>query len=349
MSDMAKYPFLPQVRERIAQRDLDYKALVDLPKVRDRAKQRVRASFDITEYLSSEPKNLEKDIETETLSFPLAILYVSTAKDRRLLERFSLFEAQRINVNLKKEKNNDLIFEIAKALNWNVKYEDTGDVSVPFTKYLESTGKGRLFQVSKWKLVNRAVNKGFVFVTPYELARLLQEDVKKRIEEIANRETAGVPAEIVSDTEQIKKDFIEKIPNIDEYDKIVKAQESEYPPCITYLMKRATKGEHLSHTERFTMVTYLLHQGISVDSIILIFSNVSDFKENKTRYQVENLAGMTGGRTEPYTTYNCDTLRTHGVCKNLADPICRRIRNPLTYHIVKNNLNPNNKGNKENS
>lgn len=337
MSDKAKYPFLPQVRTHVAKSELDYKTLVELPGVRDRAKQRIIASFDIATYLSSDPK----DDETEIASFPLAILYVAAAKDRRLTERFSLFEAQKINTHLKKETRKDVILEIAKALKWNINYGKNGEISTNFNKYLESTTKGRLLHTSKWKLVNRALDRGWVYVTPFELARLLQEDVKKRIEESADREISDIPEQMQEDIEEIKKEFIEKVPNIDEYDKVIKAQESDYPPCITYLMKRASKGEHLSHTERFTLVTYLLHQGVSIDSIVLLFSNVSDFKEAKTRYQVENLAGTTGGRTKPYITYNCDTLHTHGVCKKPTDPICRTIRNPLTYHLRKQALNQN--------
>ncbi len=330
---MAKYPFLPQVREHIARADLDYQALVELPLVRNRARQRILASFDAATYLLANTK--KEPEEVEIASFPLAILYVALACDKRLLERFSLFEAQRINAHLSMEKREDVIIEVAKALKWNINYSKNGEVSVPFFKYLASTAKGRLLHDFKWKLVNRALDRGWVYITPNELARLIQEDVKKRIEELANQELTAVPDEIEEDAESIKKEFNDKVPKIDEFEKIVKAQESDYPPCITYLMKRATKAEHLSHTERFTLVTYLLHQGISIDSIILLFSNVSDFKETKTRYQVENLAGLMGGRTEPYTTYNCDTLQTHGVCKNPADPICKRIRNPLTYHLLK--------------
>ena len=78
-------------------------------------------------------------------------------------------------------------------------------------------------------------------MTPNELARLIQEDVKKRLEESASREPVTVPEEILQDVELIKKDFIEKVPDIDEYEKIVKAQESDYPPCITYLVKEYPK------------------------------------------------------------------------------------------------------------
>jgi DNA primase large subunit len=333
---VAKYPIVPQVRNHIG--DLDFNALAEVPLIRMKAIERIRSSFDVAAYFSRKMKENEFG-EVEIASFPLAIMYVALTKDKRFIERFSLFEAQRINAHLQREKRIDVILEVARALKWDIKYCD-GDVLTPFSKYLGSTAKGRLLHNYKWKLVNRALDKGFVYVTPYELARLIQEDVKKRIEELAKQEVKIVPKLIKEDIESLEKEFNEKVPHIDEFDKIIKAQEGDYPPCITYMMQRATKGEHLSHTERFSMVTYLLHQGISVDAVILLFSNVTDFQEKKTRYQVENLAGLTGGRTEPYTTFNCASLQTHGVCKGPPNPICRKIRNPLTYHVMKQKINP---------
>jgi DNA primase large subunit len=336
---MAKYPFLPQARKHIAASELDYEALVGLPRIRKRARQRIASSFELASHLSIEPSN---DFETEIASFPLAILYAAGTGDRKLVERFALFEAQQINRYLKEEKREDVILEIAKAFKMEITFDENRvgtKISIPFAKYLENTARGRLMHDPKWKLVNRALDKGRVSITPYELARLLQEEVKKRIEGYANQELASVPQEIQNDIDELKAAFLRIKPHLEEFDQIIRAQESEYPPCIRGFMKRAAKGEHLSHVERFTLVTYLLHQGISVDSIVSLFSNVSDFKESKTRYQVEHLAGKIGGRTEPYVTYNCDTLQTHGVCLKPADPICRTIRNPLTYHLRKQRQN----------
>ena len=64
-------------------------------------------------------------------------------------------------------------------------------------------------------------------------------------------------------------------------------------------------------------------QGISVDTIVNLFSNVPDFKEEKTRYQVEHLSGIRIGK-EPYMPYNCSSLQTHSVCSRPNDPIPTR-------------------------
>lgn len=333
---MVKYPFLPQVRKHIAQTDLDFKAILELPSIRERAKQRVSASFSLARKLSTEPN---RNLEVEIASYPLAIILVAGTEDRLLIERFALNEAQQVKLYLKLENRKGVILEIAKTFSWQVKSDSNG-TWMQFTNYLKNTSKGRLTHDPKWKLINRAVEKGWVMVSFDELSRLLQEEVKERIEKSAKQKIDQLPEEIQKDIEEIKSEFLKNKPNLVEYDLKVYAKEAEYPPCIATLLKRATEGKHLSHTERFTLVTYLLHQQISIDSIVSMFSNVSDFKEEKTRYQIENLAGKTGGRTEPYITYNCSTLQSHGVCSNPTDPICKKIRNPLRYHLKKQKLSP---------
>jgi DNA primase large subunit len=329
------YPFLPQVREHLQKIDLDFNTIADLPTLRERAKQRVAASFSLERVLSATP-NI--NLEIEIASYPLAIMLASATEDRLLIERFALHEAQQVNYYLKIEKREQVILEIAKAFEWQIR-QDSNGLWIDFSKFLKNTSKGRLMHDKGWKLINRSLDRGWVSVTPRELSRLLQEEVKDYIEKTAKQKPPEFPAFIQVDIEELKAEFLINKTHLVEYDLKVYANESEYPPCISVLLKRASDGKHLSHTERFTLVTYLLHQGVSVDSIVSLFSNVSDFKEDKTRYQVENLAGKTSGRTEGYTTYNCSTLQSHGVCSKPTDPICKKIHNPLTYHLLKQKIN----------
>jgi DNA primase large subunit len=276
-----------------------------------------------------------KNAGVEIASYLLAVIYASATEDRLLIERFALHEAQQVKYYLEHEKRQDVILAIAKAFQWQIR-EDKIGIWINFAKYLKNTSTGRLMYEKSWKLVNRSVDHGWVAVTPKELSRLLEEEVKEKIEATAKQKPPVLSDFIKIEVHQIMEEFLENKPHLVEYDLKVYAQESEYPPCIADLLKRATEGKHLSHTERFTLVTYLLHQGISIDSIVSLFSNVSDFKEDKTRYQVENLAGKhssVGG--EGYTTYNCATLQSHGVCRKPNNPICKKIHNPLTYHILK--------------
>jgi DNA primase large subunit len=322
---------LPRAREYVASLGLDFETIAKLQEIRDRAKQRVSSTFMLESALSQEPSKI---YQIEIASYALSILYVAAIEDPSLIERFALFEAQKVNTYLGRERKNETIFAIANAFNWEVKKNEDGSVSVHFTKFLATSTRGRLHHDPKWKLVNRIIEKGWVRITPVELARLLQEDVKKQIEESAKQELGKVPEQIQQDIDELKAEFLKRKPQFEEVFEVIRAQESEYPPCITAMMKRTSQGQHLSHVERFTLVTYLLRQGISVDTIVSLFSNVPDFKEDKTRYQVEHLSGVRMGK-EPYMPYNCSSLQTHGVCSKPADQICRTIRNPLSYHLRK--------------
>ncbi len=328
---MVKYPFLPQARKYIAALGLDFDTMSGLQAIRDRAKQRIAATFQLAMAISEEPS---KRFDVEVASYPLSILYVTGIGDPKLIERFALLESKTINAYLSAERNKNIILEIAKAFQWETRVNPDNSFSIYFTKFLQNTSRGRLFHDLKWKLVNRTVNRGWVRLTPSELARLLQEEVQKKIEDSTKQELAQIPDEIQKDIDELKAEFLKRKPLFEEVFEVVRAQESEYPPCIKRLMDRAAKGQHLSHVERFTLVTYLIHQNVSVDTIVSLFSNVSDFKEDKTRYQVENLAGKSG-LTKPYVTYNCSSLQTHGVCSGPVDSVCRTIKNPLTYHLRK--------------
>lgn len=331
-ADMVKYPFLPQVKEYIAGLGIDLAEVVELPKIRNRAKERVSATFDLVAHLSQEPSKI---FEVEIASFPIAVLYVVGTGESVLAERFALFEAKQSHRYLERE-NDDVVFSIAKSFKWDIHPTDRTPYSytIHFVNYLSNATRGRLVYETKWKLVNRQLGKEQVYLTKEEVCRLLQEEIRKYIGERTEEELGKIPTGIQDDIDEIKAKFAKSKPHLEEFDQIIQAEESQYPPCVKNLFERATKGQHLSHVERFTLVTYLNHQGVKVDAIVNLFSNVADFKEDLTRYQVEHLAGQKGSRTA-YTTYNCSTLRTHGVCTNQDDPICKRIKNPLTYHLKK--------------
>lgn len=328
---MAKYPFLPQAKDHIAKLGIDFADIVVNPAIRKRAKERVLATFDLVEHYREAPG---MDVEVEVVSFPVAVLYVGSTGERSLMERFALFEAKQIRKYLESERD-DVIIDIARFFGWDIeRTEYVPRFSVNFVHYLRNTTRGRLVHEARWRLVNRQVANGRVYVTREEVCRLLQEEARAYIERRVGQEVGNLPKGIQDDINEIRIKYAESKPHLEAFDQIVRAEESDYPPCVKSLLERATKGQHLSHVERFTLVTYLIHQGIGVDAIVKLFSNVSDFKEDKTRYQVEHLAGLKGSRTA-YKTYSCSTLRTHGVCTNPDDPICRRIKNPLTYHLKK--------------
>jgi len=333
---LAKYPFLPQAKQHIAELDVSVEELGSLKSVVDRASERIAATYAFEEYYHQEPS---KKLEVEIASFPVAVLVVAGVKDSTLAERYALSEAKRMYEYLLSEKNDEIITRVAGFFEWtiNPSREMPYSHSIHFVNYVTNATRGRLVHAPEWKLVNRRLHKGRVYVTKKEVCRLLQEEIRKHIENRTGEKIVGIPPIIQELIDEIKAEFLKRKPHLAEFDQIVLAEESEYPPCVKNLLDRTIKGQHLSHVERLTLVTYLLHQGVSTNGIINLFANVADFKADKTRYQVEHLAGQRGSMTV-YKPYNCGTLQTHGVCVNPNDPVCRTIRNPLRYHLRKKSL-----------
>lgn len=331
--DLAKYPFLPQAKQHIAELGIDIAELGALEVVLERAKERITATYEFGAYFCQTPS---KKLEVEITSFPVAILVVAGVNDNTLTERYALSEAKKIFEYLISEKSDEIIFNIAKFFRWDIYPSQQAPYSykIHFANYLKNATRGRLFHTPEWKLVNRQILKGQIYITRKELCRLLQEEIKKYVEDRAKEKIVNLPPIIQVLIDEIRVEFLQKKPHLTEFDQIILAEESEYPPCIKNLMDRTAKGQHLSHVERITLVTYLLHQGVTTNGVINLFSNVTDFREDKTRYQVEHLAGQRGSRTV-YKPYNCATLQTHGVCVNPNDPVCRTVRNPLSYHLRK--------------
>ena len=333
-SDLAKFPFLPQAKRYIGELDITFSELTILKGIVDRAKQRIRASFGLGVDKPS------KKLDVEITSFPVAILMVTGVNDNTLTKRYALSEAKNMHNHLKNERD-EIVLYITQFFKWKkvTKFlAADGELSVlkfkiHFVNYLNNAAS--LAHDPHWKLVNHPLHDGQVEVTKREVCRFLQEEVRKHVERRTVGKLPKIPQVIQDAIDEVKAEYLKVKPNITEFDKIrVFAEEAEYPPCIKILYDKMVNRQHLSHLERFTLVTYLLHQGISVDAITNLFTSLSDYRKDLTRYQVEHLAGKRGSGTV-YRPPNCATLRTHGVCINPDDPICKTIKSPLTYHIRK--------------
>jgi DNA primase large subunit len=108
----------------------------------------------------------------------------------------------------------------------------------------------------------------------------------------------------------------------------------EMPPCIMAMLAKIANGEDISHVENFTVAAYLLNTGHSIDEVIEVFRNRSDFNEKIARYQVEHIAGLRGSRTR-YRPPSCAKMRTYGLCVEDGRRCPRGVRNPLDYHVLR--------------
>jgi len=327
--DKAKYPFLSDAVEEVKREELDIQSL-DNPELEPIIK---RAIERIEEALKTNPPQVtyrRREEDTEIPSFPVAIILAAASNNNYIRRRYALAEARRAYELLIEEKKEKFL-EIARAFNWRIRCpeETVGgrrfDFALFFTDYLKNT---KPFHEGGFKLVNRPLLKGEVYLTKREAARLLREEIQRRIEERLNRDVRSfIPEKLLGQIEDLKKRYASHIGETLFEELPKEMREEAFPPCIGQLLSAAKAGRHISHLGRFTLTSFLLNVGMRPSEVVDIFRSSSDFNERLTRYQVEHIAGARGSGTK-YIPPSCETLKTHGLCPGSSD-LCRGIKHPL--------------------
>lgn len=326
--DLAKYSFLKETTEYVKKLDLKIEDLTnpELSRILERAEERIEEAI-LYALVSRELHNEEIEI----LSFPVAIMLVVATENSFIKKRYALAEAKQAYNDIKIEPK-ERILAIAQNFGWKLAVNN--DINTPYefklhlTDYLRNITQLR---EKKWKLVNRLLSNGNVYLTRSETARLLSEEIRKNIEKrLEMKEPLKFPPKIIEKAERIKKLSIEKIGKtmMEGFPKNI--VQTAFPPCIKTLYTATSSGRHLSHIGRFTLTSFLINIGMSPEKVIDLFKNFSDYNERMTSYQIEHIAGERGSRTR-YIPPKCDTLKTHGVCAN-PDELCQKIRHPLSYY-----------------
>jgi DNA primase large subunit len=327
-SDLAKYPFLKENTEYVKRLSLKIEDLSspELAHVVERAEERVEEAILYT-LVSRRTHN----DDVEILSFPVAIMLTIATQNPFIKKRYALAEAKQACEDLKLEPR-ERILAIARNFGWKLALNNEAEVpyefALSFTDYLRNTTHMR---EKKWKLVNRHVSNGKVYLTRNEVPRLLSEEVRSHIEKrLEVEDLPKFPTVIIEMAEKIKKLSVEKIGQTEMEGFPKEIAQTAFPPCIEALYQAFTSGRHLSHIGRFALTSFLVNIGMPSEKVIELFKNISDFNERMTRYQVEHIAGERGSRTR-YITPKCETLKTHGVCMN-PDRLCQQVRHPLGYY-----------------
>jgi len=335
-NDYAKYPFLKETTEYVKKLNLKIEDLEnpEFIKILQRAHERLEEA--ILNTLVSR-KLSEEDIEI--LSFPVTIMLTVATENSFIKKRYALAEAKQTFEDLKLEPNEKLQ-AIAQNFAWKLEPIENPqppfEFTLSFVDYLRNT---KNLHEKKWKLVNRLLSNGNVYLSRNETARLLSEEVRRYIEaRQETKDTPKLPPKIMEIADQIKTFSKEKIGETEMKGFPKTIVQEAFPPCIQALYQSFTSGHHLSHIGRFTLTSFLINIGMPTETVIELFKSFSDFNERMTRYQVEHIAGTKGSRTL-YIPPKCDTLKTHGVCIN-PDELCKRTRHPLRYYQSKTRKTP---------
>ena len=329
--EIAKYPFLADAGQYLKDKgftleqfgtDPDLKPLVE----KAFARILVAAEGDVYKSnLTGDKVSKEAALPLEVFSFLLAIVLLKLTGMHTLIKRFSLAEARRAEkylerdlANISDESKKQLAIRVINDL-FSVKVEKIDDYFViPVSDYLKHSIN---FHEREWKLVNRRVEGGQVFLTPHETVRLIRRELGTYISsKIIGGKTPGmIPGfeEFVASLYALSKKFT-----------TFTVDTGVYPPCIKHAVAVLEKGENLPHSGRFMLATFLLSKGQTIEQIAPLFKNAPDYKERVTLYQLNHLAGTTGGGTR-YSCPSCEKLKTQNLC--FAIPECDNIINPIQF------------------
>ncbi|NPA70174.1 MAG: hypothetical protein GXO26_05135 [Crenarchaeota archaeon] len=204
------------------------------------------------------------------------------------------------------------------------------DIAVPIANFLRNV-KHRVYPK---KLVEHYVARGFVFMTFRDYVWATLDSIITWLEEKSRKLRPYLPQTLLEELEREAK-YITYYTHL-QYQDYGRNSRSIHPPCIQTLLKALEDGEDLPHYARFVVASYMLHYLVkyekknieeAVKTVVQLFKNVPDFDEKKTRYQVQHIAGLVGGR-KFYLPPNCNELRSLGLCP--VDGKCE-VKNPLAY------------------
>jgi len=318
---VSDYPFTQEAAEKVRKSGYTLDGLIgktSFKTVRGRAAERVAGA--IAGSIPESAARTDAELLAELLSYPLARVMVSCLDDAILLRRYALAEAKLAYRRMQEEKSG--IMSLAEDLGMHP--QGTGPWKIHFSEYIKAAHG---MKSAKWKLVNRDLAEGYLTVTEEELKRLLEESVRERV-------IKGLPLDVDEKTCASLQEYLGPLrlemerQNARQRVDLGQVKEGSFPPCIKKMRADVSKGANLAHSARFALVSFLLKINMSPEQVIAIFNTSPDFDLERTRYQVEHIAGATGTEYRPPA---CATMATYGNCPG-EDDLCKRIRHPLSYY-----------------
>lgn len=328
--EIAKYPFLAEAGQYLKDKGFTLEQFgsdPDLQVIVDKAYERIESAAEGKIYNPKMDNSIDKDIvlPLSVFSFLISIVLLKLSGLNTLINKFSLAEARRAEKFLERDlvsNSNKTSEEFAIKIFQEIfsitikKAED--HFIIPISDYLRHAVN---FHELEWKLVNRHVENGMVFLTPHESARLIRKELGIYI--AARIRAANTPS--------MAKGFEDKVNKLSVLTKkfaVSTVVSTEHPPCIKHAIEALNNGENLSHSGRFMLATFLLGRGQTIDEIAPLFKNAPDYDEKVTRYQIKQVAGETGSNIK-YSCPSCEKIKSNDLC--YATPDCDNIINPMQF------------------
>jgi len=330
LSILAKYPFLDDSKTYVKNNAISVEDLLEdslYERARTIGVERLDKAFKERD-VGNRSLATESDCIMELLSYPISRMIAVCIGDNYFKRRYALGEASHAYRHLVNESTPFLI-NISKEFNLAVKhFEDTNKLSMLFTDYIRNAPT----RYKEWKMINREMKNGYIRISHKDLARLIQEALRRRInEELDARKCDETVHKIFSsDIIRIQNMVSTHRKNIEAMP-IGKLNIEKLPPCMKDMLAAIQAGENVPHMGRFAIVAFLNSIKLSTADILKLFSSAPDYEEDKTRYQVEHITGSISSTS--YAPPGCDKMRTYGICPmEKIDDLCKKTRHPLSYY-----------------
>ena len=333
LSTLAKYPFLNETKMYIKKNGPSVQELLE-NLLYERARTIGIERLDNTlkkRDVGNRSLATESDCIMEILSYPLARMIAVCIGDNYFKRRYALGEAYHVYRNLLNESTSFLL-EVSKELDINVEYlGDINKIKIFFKDYLRNAPT----RYKEWKMINRNMDNGYVSISQKDLARIILESLRKRInDELDSKECNKAIYNVFSSDIKRFQNMINLHKKKIEAAPVGKLDIKKLPPCIKGILSAIQAGENVPHMGRFALVAFLNSLKLSTNDILKLFSSAPDYEEDKTRYQVEHITGDSSSTS--YKSPGCDKMRTYGICPvDKMDDLCKKIGHPLGYYNAK--------------
>src|ERR687890_949470 len=246
-SDLAKYPFLNEAGEYLRESGFGWEELdrPDMKHIIDRAAERIEIEVDGKIY-----DKLER-YEIEILTFLISLVIVKSIGFDQVLRKFALAEARRAEKflieDLRKQsiiKRGSIFTKIFEDL-FKLKIIISEDQRLFKVRVADYLARASHFHEQEWKLINRLVHKGYVYLDADETVRLIRNELSVLIfEKVRAMTLPTLPQSIKSKADGLRLKFLPR------YERRLTFAKTDYPPCIKHALEVMNKGENLPHSAR---------------------------------------------------------------------------------------------------
>lgn len=257
--------------------------------------------------------------------YPYARIFLSIINKGQYYARFSEFYTKMI---IKESKDNEIKFLSELGINYDLR---ENYFVVGFKDYcLAKINK------DKDKLVNKAMDKGYLLLNSEETIDFIARYVGSRVIEGLPADVKGVNKEFNKYAKLLESSFEQKRTHVSIKDKNIDFK--CFPACMEKILSELLSGGKPSHIERYYLATFLFALKMEFEKVLEIYSHASDYKESIAKYQLEKIKG--------YSPPSCNTLKSMGLCN---DDSCNTTKSPMDYYFKCKRKNKNKTGHKENS